>query len=113
MISTVVKPVYELEKAREKVIIQQKVSASPFLFDEISKELPTEFEIYFRQGKSEYRYNLSICADEVIEESSLPKTMYVIYTSKSGPTKWTHSKEAAIDYVSKNKSSKYKAVKAL
>lgn len=50
---------------------------------------------------------------EMIEESPLPKTMYVIYTSKSGPTKWTHSKEATIDYVSKNKSSKYKAVKAL
>ena len=50
---------------------------------------------------------------EVIEESSLPKTMYVIYTSKSGPTKWTHSKEFFIDYVFKNKSSKYKAVKAL
>ena len=50
---------------------------------------------------------------EVIEESPLPKTMYVIYTSKSGPTKWTHSKEAAIYYVSKNNCSKYKSVIAL
>ena len=69
LISTVVKPIYELEKTREKVIIQQKVSAVPFCFDEISKELPTEFEVYFRQGKNEYRYNLSICSDEVVEES--------------------------------------------
>ena len=51
LISTVVNPIYELEKAREKVIIQQKVSAAPFYFDEISKEMPTEFEVYFRQGK--------------------------------------------------------------
>ena len=69
LISTVVNPIYELEKAREKVIIQQKVSAAPFYFDEISKEMPTEFEVYFRQGKNEYRYNLSICGDEVVEEA--------------------------------------------
>lgn len=69
LISTVVNPIYELEKAREKVIIQQKVSAAPFCFDEISKEMPTEFEVYFRQGKNEYRYNLSICGDEVVEEA--------------------------------------------
>ena len=31
LISTVVNPIYELEKAREKVIIQQKVSAAPYL----------------------------------------------------------------------------------
>ncbi len=69
MISTVVKPVYELEKAREKVIIQQKISAVPFGFDETSGKMPTEFEVFFRQGKSEYRYNLSICSDEIVEES--------------------------------------------
>ena len=36
LISTVVKPIYELEKAREKIIIQQKISAAPFYFNEIS-----------------------------------------------------------------------------
>lgn len=51
LISTVVKPIYELEKAREKIIIQQKISAAPFYFNEISRKMPTEFEVYFRQGK--------------------------------------------------------------
>ena len=69
LISMVVKPVFELEKAREAVIIQQKVSAVPFLFDDSSRKQPTEFEIYFRQGKNEYRYNLSVFNDEIVEES--------------------------------------------
>lgn len=69
LISTVVKPIYELEKAREKIIIQQKISAAPFYFNEISRKMPTEFEVYFRQEKIEYRYNLSICGDDIVEES--------------------------------------------
>lgn len=69
LISTVVKPIYELEKAREKIIIQQKISAAPFYFNEISRKMPTEFEVYFRQGKNEYRYNLSICGDDIVEEA--------------------------------------------
>lgn len=69
LISTVVKPVYELEKTRAKIIIQQSVNAAPFLFDETSGEMPTEFEVFFRQGKNEYRYNLSVYNEEVIEES--------------------------------------------
>jgi AAA15 family ATPase/GTPase len=69
LISTVVKPIYELEKAREKIIIQQKISAAPFYFNEISRKMPTEFEVYFRQGKNEYRYNLSICEDDIAEEA--------------------------------------------
>lgn len=69
LISTVVKPIYELEKAREKIIIQQKISAAPFYFNEISRKMPTEFEVYFRQGKNEYRYNLSICGDDIAEEA--------------------------------------------
>ena len=43
LISTVVNPIYELEKTREKVIIQQKINAVPFAFDEVSREMPTEF----------------------------------------------------------------------
>lgn len=75
MISTIVNPIYELEKTREKVIIQQKINAVPFAFDEVSREMPTEFEIYFRQGGKEYRYNLSIYEDEVVEESLYWKTI--------------------------------------
>ena len=51
LISTVVKPIHDLEKSRQNVIIQQRVGYEPFLFDEESRTQPTEFEIFFRQGK--------------------------------------------------------------
>ena len=69
LISTVVKPIHDLEKSRQEVIIQQRVGYTPFLFDEDSRTQPTEFEIFFRQGKNEYRYYLALLNDEVVSES--------------------------------------------
>lgn len=69
LISTVVKPIHDLEKNRQSVVIQQKVRCEPFLFDEESKTQPTEFEIFFRQGRNEYRYYLALLEDEVVSES--------------------------------------------
>lgn len=69
LITTVVKPIHDLEKTRESVVIQQKTDCEPFLFDEISRNEPTEFQIYFRQRKSEYRYYLSLKDDEVVSEA--------------------------------------------
>ena len=69
LISTVVKPIHDLEKSRQDAIIQHKVGCMPFLFDEDSRNRPTEFEIYFRQKKNEYRYCLSLLNDEIISES--------------------------------------------
>ena len=54
VISTVVKPVNELGKNRQGFILQQKIDAVPFLFDETSKNEPTEFRMFFRIGKNEY-----------------------------------------------------------
>lgn len=42
---------------------------TPFLFDEDSKNLPTEFEISFRTQGGEYLYQLAISADTVLSES--------------------------------------------
>lgn len=69
LISTVVKPIKDLEKNRESVIIQHRDNCIPFLFDQESREQPTEFVIYFRQGKNEYCYNLALKEDEIISES--------------------------------------------
>lgn len=69
LVSTVVKPIYDLEKSRQNIILQQKVDCMPFLFDEESKSKPTKFEIFFRQKGNEYRYNLALLNDEVISES--------------------------------------------
>lgn len=68
LITTVVRPIYELEKTRENVILQQRVGCMPFVFDGESRNASTDFEIYFRQGKNEYRYNLSVQDDEIKEE---------------------------------------------
>ena len=60
LITTVVKPIHDLEKTREAIVIQQKAECEPFLFDDISRDKPTEFQVYFRQGKNEYRYYLAL-----------------------------------------------------
>ena len=69
LITMVVKPIHDLGKNRQNRIIQQQVGYAPFLFDDDSRTQPTEFEIFFRQGKNEYRYDLALLQDEVISES--------------------------------------------
>ena len=69
LISTVVKPIYDMEKTRTKLIVQQKVSCTPFLFDEKTSSEPTEFLLYFRTNGYEYRYYLSMLHDEIMAEA--------------------------------------------
>lgn len=69
LITTVVKPIHDLEKTREDIVIQQKAECEPFLFDDTSRDKPTEFQVYFRQEKNEYRYYLALKEDEVVSEA--------------------------------------------
>lgn len=69
LITTVVKPIHELGSNRKSIIMQHKVVAEPFLFDAISKDEPTEFQIFFRTEEYEYRYYLAIFKDEVVAET--------------------------------------------
>lgn len=69
LITTVVKPIRDLEKTREDIVIQQKAECEPFLFDDISCDKPTEFQVYFRQEKNEYRYYLALKDGEVVSEA--------------------------------------------
>lgn len=69
MISTIVKPVQELGKNRQNLILQQKVDAIPFLFDQTSASDPSEFRIFFRIFRNEYCYYISIKNDEIVSES--------------------------------------------
>lgn len=69
VISAIVKPVNELEKSRQNLILQQKVDAVPFLFDQTSASEPVEFRIFFRIAKNEYCYYIAFKDDEVISES--------------------------------------------
>ena len=75
LITTVVKPIRDLEKTREDIVIQQKAECEPFLFDDISRDKPTEFQVYFRQGKNEYRYYLALKEDEVVSEALYWRTI--------------------------------------
>ena len=68
-ISTIVKPVNELEKNRQSLILQQNVDAVPFLFDQTSANDPTEFRMFFRIRNIEYCYYIALRNDEVISES--------------------------------------------
>jgi hypothetical protein len=69
LISIVVKPIHDLEKNRLDVVIQQKVDCTPFMFDDVSRETPVEFEIFFRKNGKEYRYDLAIQNDEIVSEA--------------------------------------------
>ena len=69
LITTVVKPIHDLEKTREDIVIQQKAECEPFLFDDTSRDKPTEFKVYFRQRENEYRYYLALKEDEVVSEA--------------------------------------------
>lgn len=75
VISAIVKPVKELEKNRQNLILQQKVDVVPFLFDETSALEPTEFRIFFRIDKNEYCYYIAIKNDEIISESLYRKAI--------------------------------------
>ena len=69
LISTVVRPILSLETTRTNIILHQTVDCVPFLLDDISKNKPTEFLIYFRTPKNEFQYYLSLLNDEIISES--------------------------------------------
>ena len=47
----------------------RKIPVEPFAFSEQAKDEPTEFELFFRTEKAEYRYILHVKKDEVVYES--------------------------------------------
>ncbi len=75
VISAIVKPVNELGKNRQNLILQQKADAVPFLFDETSKDDPVRFRIFFRNGRNEYCYYTALKNGEIISESLYRKAI--------------------------------------
>ena len=68
LISLVTKPIEDLEKTRSNLILQQNMSCEPFSLDADSKNEPTEFNIYFRTQKNEFRYYIAIKNDIIVTE---------------------------------------------
>ncbi len=75
VISTIVKPVHELGKNRQSLILQQKVDAVPFLFDDTSTDEPTEFKLYFLIDSNMYCYYIALKDDKVVSESLTRKSV--------------------------------------
>lgn len=69
LISTVVRPIHELEKNRISMIFQQRIACEPFLLDDVSNTEPTEFRIFFRTKGYEYLYYLAIFNGSVVGEA--------------------------------------------
>ena len=68
LISLVTKPIEDLEKTRSDLILQQSMSCEPFSLDADSKNEPTEFNIYFRTQKNEFRYYIAVKNDIIVSE---------------------------------------------
>lgn len=68
LITTVVKPINDLQKTRRSIIIQQVVDYEPFMLDDESRKEPSVFEIFFCQGKNEYNYQLALLNGEIVSE---------------------------------------------
>ena len=69
LVWTVVKPVADLGKTREPLILQLGVDCIPFLLDDKSRNESTEFQVFFRTNGNEYQYNLAIRKEEIASES--------------------------------------------
>lgn len=53
----------------------QNAIITPFKFDRISSNHPTEFELFFRTEKNEYQYILKIVKDKIINEELYKKAI--------------------------------------
>lgn len=75
VISVVVRPVVELSQNRVSPVLYHTVPCVPFLFDESSKDQPTEFQLFFRIANNEYRYNIALLKDQVVYEALYRKSI--------------------------------------
>lgn len=74
-VGLVVRPVYELGKTRTEFIMLQNIAADPFQLDDTSSSKPTEFQIFFRTGKDEFRFYISVLHNVVKAESLYRKNI--------------------------------------
>lgn len=68
LISLVTKPIIDLEKTKNNFIIQQAIPCAPFSLNIETINEPTEFSIFFRTKKNEFRYYIAIQNDIIVSE---------------------------------------------
>lgn len=69
LITTVVKPIHDLEKTREDIVIQQKAECEPFCSMIPHMTSLRSFRCISVREKTEYRYYLALKEDEVVSEA--------------------------------------------
>ena len=77
MVSTVAHPILLMEKAITSIDSMYSEVCHPFLFDEISRNEPTDFEVYFRIEDVDFRYALSIHDGRITDESLFRRSVGV------------------------------------
>lgn len=65
----VLRPLYATGSNEENPFQMKRLIIEPFAFSKKKREEPTEFEVFFRTKKAEYRYILQIKKDCVVQES--------------------------------------------
>ena len=72
LVTKVLRPLYATSNNEEIAIKMKKLVIEPFVFDEETRNEPTEFELFFRTAMAEYRYELTV-KKEVIEYERLDR----------------------------------------
>lgn len=68
LIEKVIRPLYATETDPTRNLRLKNVEITPFVFDNYSCSSPTEYELFFRTHKAEYRYIIKVFSDIVIFE---------------------------------------------
>lgn len=69
LVAKVLRPLYASTNSDNMLMFRKNVTIDPFVFDEKKKDLPTEFEVFFRTNLAEYRYILHVKREKVVYES--------------------------------------------
>lgn len=72
LVTKVLRPLYATSNNKEIAMKMKKLVIEPFVFDEGTRNEPTEFELFFRTEMAEYRYELTV-KKEVIEYEKLDR----------------------------------------
>lgn len=65
----VLRPLYATGDREEHLFQMKRLAIEPFAFSNVKRKEPTEFELFFRTKKAEYRYILQAKKDIVVYES--------------------------------------------
>ena len=75
LVSHIMMPIEYIKQVPGTYMSMRHIEYFPFLFDESSKNAPTEFAVYFRRNGSEFRYTLSVLKGHIISESLFRKNI--------------------------------------